>query len=171
MLSLTRTSYKMNLVEKSVCMFYYLFLTTIIVIIDQLTKYLTVQNIALHETIEFIPGFISFTYVQNSGAAWSILEGQMWFFYIITVITIAVIFYFLKTEGNTDKIFGTILVLILGGTIGNFIDRLLYKYVIDMIKTEFISFPVFNVADSFLTVGVIALFIYTIYQEKKSGKF
>lgn len=151
-------------------MVYYLSLTMIIVLVDQFTKYLTVQNIALHETIDFIPGFMSFTYLQNSGAAWSILEGQMWFFYIITTITIIVILYFLKTEGKTDKIFGTILAFVLGGTIGNFIDRLLYKYVIDMIRVEFISFPVFNVADSFLTIGVIALFIYTIYQEKKSGK-
>lgn len=167
---LSLVSCKMNKIEKSVCMFYYLSLTTIIVLIDQFTKYLTVQNIALHETIEFIPGFMSFTYLQNSGAAWSILEGQMWFFYIVTVITVIAILYFLKTEGKTDKIFGTILTLVLGGTIGNFIDRLLYKYVIDMIRVEFISFPVFNVADSFLTVGVIALFIYTFYQEKKSGK-
>lgn len=151
-------------------MVYYLMLTTILVIIDQLTKYLTVQNIALYEQVDFIPGFMSWTYIQNSGAAWSILEGQMWFFYLVTIIVTAVILYFLYTEGKRDRVFGTILAIILGGTLGNFIDRLLYRYVIDMIKVEFISFPVFNVADSFLTVGVILLFIYSLYLEKKSAK-
>lgn len=151
-------------------MVYYLTLTTILVIIDQLTKYLTVQNIALYEQVDFIPGFMSWTYIQNSGAAWSILEGQMWFFYLVTIIVTAVILYFLYTEGKRDRVFGTILAIILGGTLGNFIDRLLYRYVIDMIKVEFISFPVFNVADSFLTVGVILLFIYSLYLEKKSAK-
>lgn len=151
-------------------MFYYLSLTTILVIIDQLTKYLTVQNIALYDQVDFIPGFMSWTYIQNTGAAWSILEGQMWFFYLVTVIVSAVILYFLYTEGKKDRIFGTILAIILGGTLGNFIDRLLYQYVIDMIKVEFISFPVFNVADSFLTVGVILLFVYSLYLEKKSAK-
>ena len=130
-------------------MFYYLNLTAVLVIIDQLTKYLTVQNISLYEQIEFIPGFMSWTYIQNTGAAWSILEGQMWFFYLVTVIVSAVILYFLYTEGKRDRIYGTILAVILGGTLGNFIDRLLHQYVIDMIKVEFISFPVFNVADSF----------------------
>ena len=151
-------------------MFYYLSLTTLLVIIDQVTKYLTVQNIALYEQIEFIPGFMSWTYIQNTGAAWSILEGQMWFFYLVTIIVSGVILYFLYTEGKNDRIYGTILAIILGGTLGNFIDRLLHQYVIDMIKVEFISFPVFNVADSFLTVGVILLFIYSIYLEKKSAK-
>lgn len=138
--------------------------------IDQLTKYLTVQNIPLYEHVEFMPGFISWTYIQNTGAAWSILEGQMWFFYIVTIIVSAVLLYFLYTEGRKDRIYGTILAIILGGTLGNFIDRLLYQYVIDMIKLEFISFPVFNVADSFLTIGVILLFIYSLYLEKKSAK-
>lgn len=149
-------------------MFYYFILTTILVGIDQLTKYVTVQNLALYDQVEFIPGFLSFTYIRNDGAAWSILSGQMWFFYIITVIVVGAIIYFLYTEGKKDRIYGTILTVILGGTLGNFIDRLLYQYVIDMIKVEFISFPVFNVADSFLTVGVIALFIYSLYLEKNS---
>lgn len=151
-------------------MFYYLTLTTVLVVVDQLTKYLTVQNIALYENIDIIPGFMSFTYIRNSGAAWSILEGQMWFFYLVTIIVSAAILYFLFTEGRKDKIYGTILAVILGGTLGNFIDRLLYQYVIDMIKVEFVSFPIFNLADSFLTLGVIALFIYSIYLEKKSAE-
>lgn len=147
-------------------MFLYLIITIILVTIDQITKYLTVQNLALFEVKEMIPNFLSLTYIQNSGAAWSVLEGKMWFFYIITLIVIVFLLYYLYTEGRQNKIFGVILSVILAGTIGNFIDRLLYQYVIDMIKLEFISFPIFNVADSLLTIGVAALLFYTIYEEK-----
>lgn len=106
-------------------MFLYLVLTIILVIVDQITKYLTVQNIALFEVKEVIPNFLSFTYIQNSGAAWSLLEGKMWFFYIITLIVIGFLLYYLSTEGRKNKTFGVILSVILAGTIGNFIDRIL----------------------------------------------
>lgn len=145
----------------------YILLTTILVALDQFTKYLTVQNIELYEVKNIIPKFLSFTYVKNSGAAWSILEGQMLFFYIITSVVIVVIVYYLFTEGREDKIFGIILSIILSGTIGNFIDRLMNKYVIDMIRVEFIDFPIFNLADSFLVVGIFSLMIYTIYLERQ----
>lgn len=148
-------------------MIFYILLTTILVAIDQFSKYLTVQNIELYEIKNVIPKFLSFTYVKNSGAAWNILEGQMLFFYIITSIVIIVIVYYLITEGIEDKIFGVILSIILSWTIGNFIDRLLNKYVIDMIKVEFIDFPIFNLADSFLVVGIFSLIIYTIYLERQ----
>lgn len=149
-------------------MFLYFILTSILVIIDQITKYLTIQNIGLHEVVEIIPNVLSFTYIQNTGAAWSILEGQMWFFYIITTFVIAFLLYYLYTEGRGDKILGIILSVILAGTIGNFIDRIIFQYVVDMIKVEFINFPIFNVADMLLTVGVAALMIYTIFEEKNS---
>ena len=120
-------------------MFLYFILTTILVTIDQITKYLTVQNIGLYEIKEIIPNFLSFTYIQNSGAAWSLLEGKMWFFYIITIIVIAFLLYYLYTEGRKDKILGIILSIVLAGTIGNFIDRI-FQYVVDTIRLEFINF-------------------------------
>lgn len=147
-------------------MFLYFILTTILVTVDQITKYLTVQNIGLYEVKEVIPNFLSFTYIQNSGAAWSLLEGKMWFFYIITIIVIAFLLYYLYTEGRKDKILGIILSIVLSGTIGNFIDRLIFQYVVDMIRLEFINFPIFNVADMLLTIGVAALLIYSIYEER-----
>lgn len=146
----------------------YLILTTLLVVVDQFTKYLTVQNIELYEVIEVVPKLLSFTYIQNTGAAWSILEGQMWFFYIVTVFVIAFLLYYLYTEAKTNRILGIILSVILAGTIGNFIDRLVFQYVIDMIKVEFIKFPIFNVADMFLTVGVVVLMIYTIYEDRNT---
>lgn len=147
-------------------MFLYFILTTILVTVDQITKYLTVQNIGLYEVKEVIPNFLSFTYIQNSGAAWSLLEGKMWFFYIITIIVLAFLLYYLYTEGRKDKILGIILSIVLSGTIGNFIDRLIFQYVVDMIRLEFINFPIFNVADMLLTIGVAALLIYSIYEER-----
>lgn len=144
----------------------YLILTTILVIIDQITKYLTVENIALHEVVEVIPNILSFTYIQNSGAAFSILEGQMLFFYIITVFVIVFLLYYMYTEARDNKILGVLLSIVLAGAIGNFIDRLLYQYVIDMIQLEFVDFAIFNVADSYLSVGVFLLLIYTIFEER-----
>lgn len=158
------------ILEKSADMTLYLLLSVILVSLDQLTKYLTVQHIELYEVVDFIPNVLSFTYIRNTGAAWNILEGQMWFFYIITAIVVLVLLYHMYTEGQSDKIFGIILSVILAGAIGNFIDRLLHQYVIDMIKFEFINFPIFNLADVFLSVGVTVLFIYSIYQERNTYK-
>ena len=156
-----------KLIEKRVqIMGSYLILTTILVIIDQLTKYLTVENIASHEVVEVIPNILSFTYIQNSGAAFSILEGQMLFFYIVSMIVIAFLLYYMYTEAQNNKILGILLSIVLAGTIGNFIDRLLYQYVIDMIQLEFVNFAIFNVADMFLTVGVALLFIYTLFEDR-----
>lgn len=148
----------------------YLVFTIVLVLIDQLTKYLTVQNIALGEIVEFIPNVVSFTYLQNTGAAFSILEGQMWFFYIITILVVGFLLYYMYAEAKDNKILGYILALVLAGALGNFIDRLLLQYVVDMIKLEFIDFAIFNVADSYLTVGVILLIIYTFYEERKTNK-
>lgn len=148
----------------------YLVVSVILIIIDQLTKYFTVQNIDLYEVVEVIPNIISLTYIRNSGAAFSILEGQMWFFYIVTIIVVAGLIYYMYTEARENKVLGFLLSLILAGAIGNFIDRLFLQYVVDMIKLEFIDFAIFNVADSYLTVGVILLLIYTLYDERKTLK-
>lgn len=144
----------------------YLILTSILVVIDQVTKYLTVQNIALYEIVEVIPDIFSLTYIQNTGAAFSILEGQMWFFYLVSVVVLFFLFYYLYTEGQHQKMLGVILSIVIAGTIGNFIDRVVHQYVIDMLRLEFINFPIFNIADSYLTVGVILLFIYMFYEER-----
>ncbi|WP_423189240.1 signal peptidase II [Alkalibacterium sp. f15] len=151
-------------------MLLYYIIALIIIGIDQLTKYLTVANIPLHETREVIPSILSFTYHQNTGAAWSILEGQMIFFYIVTLIVVGVIIYYLHSYGKNDKLFAFSLSLILGGAIGNFIDRLIHQFVVDMVRLEFIDFPIFNVADMALTVGVGLMILYLILDEWKEYK-
>lgn len=148
---------------------YYL-LSFIIVLIDQVSKYLTQAYVDIGQQIEWIPGLLSITHIHNTGAAWSILEGQMWFFYIITVIVAVMIIYYMQQMKN-ERLLKTGLAFILGGAVGNFIDRLMHQYVIDMIQLDFIDFPIFNLADTALTIGVILLFIQYIFldrQEKES---
>lgn len=143
----------------------YYIIAAIIVIIDQITKFLTVQNIPLGESIEVIPGIFSLTYIQNTGAAWSILEGQMAFFYVVTIIVVIMLVYFLHKEAKGEPLFALSISFILGGALGNFIDRLHLQYVIDMFQLDFITFPIFNIADSALTIGVIIMLVYVIKDE------
>lgn len=151
-------------------MLIYYIIAAVMVAFDQWTKYLTVENIPLHETLEFIPGILSFTYIRNEGAAWSILEGQMWFFYLVTVIVLVVLFYHMQKYGKESRLFDWSLTFILAGTLGNFIDRLRLQYVVDMLQLEFIEFPIFNVADSLLTIGMILLIIYVFMDEREQKK-
>ncbi|WP_321572736.1 signal peptidase II [Enterococcus faecalis] len=150
----------------------YFLISALLVGLDQWSKYLTVQNISLGETKEFIPGFLSLTHLRNTGAAWSLLEGKMIFFYVITVIVSVVIIYLLIKNYKKSIWYSVGLSFVLAGAIGNFIDRVRLGYVVDMLQTDFMNFPIFNVADSTLMVGVICIFIYLILDEKaaKEGK-
>ena len=150
----------------------YFLISALLVGLDQWSKYLTVQNISLGETKECIPGFLSLTHLRNTGAAWSLLEGKMIFFYVITVIVSVVIIYLLIKNYKKSIWYSVGLSFVLAGAIGNFIDRVRLGYVVDMLQTDFMNFPIFNVADSTLVVGVICIFIYLILDEKaaKEGK-
>ncbi|EMQ0980805.1 signal peptidase II [Enterococcus faecalis] len=150
----------------------YFLISALLVGLDQWSKYLTVQNISLGETKEFIPGFLSLTHLRNTGAAWSLLEGKMIFFYVITVIVSVVIIYLLIKNYKKSIWYSVGLSFVLAGAIGNFIDRVRLGYVVDMLQTDFMNFPIFNVADSTLVVGVICIFIYLNLDEKaaKEGK-
>lgn len=136
----------------------------ILTICDQLLKSWVTSSIILGGSKQLIPGIIELTNLRNSGAAWSIFEGQQTFFTIITIIAIIVIGYFIwQYRKNIPMLIG--LSLIMAGTIGNFIDRLRQGYVVDMFETTFINFPIFNIADMCLTIGVIWLII-CILKEK-----
>ena len=138
---------------------------------DQITKYLTVANIALHQKVAFIPGFLGFTYLQNTGAAFSSFEGMQWLFALIFVVFTAGICYeyFKKPMGFTGFERWCI-AAIYGGGLGNMIDRLRLGYVVDMIETQFMDFPVFNVADCFITCGVILLVVHMAFFNKAFWK-
>lgn len=136
----------------------------ILTICDQLLKYWVASSIVLGGSTQLIPGIIELTNLRNSGAAWSLFEGQQTFFTIITIVAIIVIGYFIwQYRKNVPMLIG--LSLIMAGTIGNFIDRLRQGYVVDMFETTFINFPIFNIADMCLTIGVIWLII-CILREK-----
>jgi len=136
----------------------YLLFSAAIVVADQITKYLTVANIALYEDVPFIPGLLQLTYVQNTGAAFSSFEGQQWLFAIIFVVFTVLVFreYFKKSMAFT-KLEWWCIFAIYGGGLGNMIDRVRLGYVVDMIETTFMEFPVFNVADCFITCGCVLL--------------
>ena len=152
----------------------YLFMTLFaagIVAVDQLTKYLVLENIALHSQVDFIPGFLSFTYVRNPGAAFSSFLGAQWLFAIIFVLfTVAIIWEFSGKRWPFTDFERWLIVAIYGGGIGNMIDRFRFGYVVDMIETAFIDFPVFNVADCFITCGCILLLAHLFLINKDFWK-
>ncbi|MBT2216918.1 lipoprotein signal peptidase [Virgibacillus dakarensis] len=153
-------------------MYWYYLLAVVVIGIDQLTKWIIVKNMELYEQITVIKDFFYITSHRNTGAAWGILEGQMIFFYIITVVVIIGVVYYMQKFGKDSILLAVSLSLILGGAIGNFIDRLFRQEVVDFL--DFIifgyDFPIFNVADSALTVGVILVLIATFLDEKRKGK-
>ncbi|WP_283112379.1 signal peptidase II [Lactobacillus gallinarum] len=150
--------------------FLYLFISLFVVLADQGLKNYIVSNYTVGEVHQIIPEILSFNYLQNDGAAWNILTGQMWLFYAISVIAIAVCLYFLFNKKYKNALFDVGLALVLGGIIGNFIDRLHLKYVVDMLQLDFINFNIFNIADSAITTGVLIIFIYLIFFADKDDK-
>lgn len=143
-----------------------------VIALDQWTKWLIVKNMEIGESIEIINGFLYITSHRNKGAAWGILQNQMVFFYMITIIVVVAIIYYMQKYAKQNAMFAIALSLMLGGAIGNFIDRLFRKEVVDFIHTYIFgyNFPIFNIADSSLTIGVILLFIYFLFFEEKKQK-
>lgn len=150
---------------------YYLF-ALIVIGIDQLTKWFVIQKMELYESIPVIDNFFYITSHRNAGAAWGILQGQMMFFYIITTVVIIGLVYYMEKYARDNKLTAISLSLLLGGAIGNFIDRLLRQEVVDFLDVMIFTydFPIFNVADSSLVIGVILIFIAMIMEEKNKGK-
>lgn len=136
----------------------------ILVILDQMSKYWIVSNISQGEIKPFLPGIFSLTYLQNYGAAFSILQNQQMFFLVITICFIGfAINFFIKSKDH--QVFTrTGILLIIAGGVGNFIDRLRLGYVVDMINLDFMDFAIFNLADSYLSVGVLILF-FALWKE------
>lgn len=149
--------------------FYYL-IAIFIIILDQVTKWMIVTKMYLGESIPIIEDFLYITSHRNRGAAWGILQGQMWFFYVITAIVIIAIIYYMQKEAKGKWLLGVSLAFMLGGAIGNFIDRLLRKEVVDFIHTYILNynFPVFNIADSALVIGVVLLMIQMLRDERET---
>ena len=131
--------------------------------VDQFTKYLVVANIPLYGDVPFLPGILRLTYVQNTGAAFSIFQGMQWLFLLIfIVLTLLIVWEYFKKPMPFTKLERWCIAAIYGGGLGNMIDRVRLGYVVDMIETQFMDFPVFNVADCFITCGCIALLVHLV---------
>ena len=140
----------------------------VFLVIDQITKYLAVAFLQGNPSIHLIGNFLRFTYVENRGAAFGILQNQRMFFIISTVILVAFLTYLLVFNKKVTNATKLTLSLILSGAIGNFIDRFRLGYVIDFVDVRFgnfYDFPVFNIADSCLVVGVIFLVILVLFNK------
>lgn len=137
----------------------------LLILLDQAVKGYVVKEIPLGGMRRFIPKVVSLTYLKNSGAAFSILENQQWFFTIITLIAMGAAFVYLyrQIKGSLWLLLG--LTLIISGGIGNFIDRLRQGFVVDMFHLDFMNFAIFNVADIYLSIGVGLLLIYLLREE------
>ncbi|MBO3080694.1 signal peptidase II [Mammaliicoccus sciuri] len=141
----------------------------ILIAIDQLTKFLIVKSLEVGESIKVISNFLYITSHRNQGAAWGILQGKMWLFYIVTIVVLVILFMFFKNEGYGRPDVQLGLSLLIAGSIGNFIDRLFRGEVVDFVDTYIFSynFPIFNVADAALTLGVIVLIIVILFEGKE----
>ena len=142
-----------------------------VVAADQITKYFVVQQIPLHTQVPVIEGLFHLTYVQNDGAAFSILQGQQWLFTVLfVVLTLAVVWEFWHKNMPFTSFDRWCIALIWAGGLGNMIDRVRLGYVVDMIEVDFMTFPVFNVADCFISCGCIALLISLVFFNRRFWK-
>lgn len=142
----------------------YIIIIVLGIILDRLTK-----NYAINNLIEnpYNGTLFNFTYLENRGAAFGILQDRRIFFIILTLaIVCALVYYFLKNYKTNPKVLNIALAMIISGAIGNFYDRLFQGYVVDFIEFAFVNFPVFNIADIFVTIGSILLIIYMIVAEE-----
>ncbi|MFB5266230.1 signal peptidase II [Paenibacillus enshidis] len=150
-------------------MIYYV-VAFIVFLLDQGTKYLIATRMELGETIPVIGSFFQITSHRNQGAAFGILQGQRELFIVITVVVvIAIIWYLRKTVRNGQKLLPFGLSLVLGGAIGNFLDRAIAGEVVDFARFNFGSytFPIFNIADSAIVVGVAIIILDTLLESRR----
>ena len=155
-------------------MYKYYGLAAFAILLDQWTKWLIVKNMEYGERISVWDPWLGILSHRNRGAAWGMLEGQMWLFTIVTVGVIIAIIYFYHKEAKGKPIFQVGLMLLLGGAIGNFIDRLFRGEVVDFVDVLIpvinYHFPIFNIADAALTVAVVVIMIGLIIEDKKEKK-
>ena len=142
-----------------------------IVALDQWTKLLVVAQIPIHGHVDAIPGLFHLTYVQNTGAAFSMFEGMQWLFALVFVaFTVMILWEYRNKQMHFSNFERWMIAAVYGGGLGNMIDRLRLGYVVDMIKVDFMEFPVFNVADCFITCGCAALIVSLVLFNKEFWK-
>lgn len=154
----------------------YFVVAFIVLLIDQVTKWIVIKQMAIGQSIPVIEGFLYFTSHRNAGAAFGILQNQRLFFIIVTVLVVIGVVYYLLKVRHEKTLLSWALALILGGALGNFVDRLLMGEVVDFIDVKiaigqfFYNYPIFNIADSALVIGVILIFIEAIRESINERK-
>jgi signal peptidase II len=150
----------------------WLWLSLVVVVLDQATKFLVTRFFDLYERVEVLPPVLDFTLLHNTGAAFSLLANapgwQRWFFIgLAGAVSVLLVVWIWRTPRG-EKLLPLALALILGGAIGNVIDRILHGYVVDFIHAHWgdAYFPAFNIADSAITIGA-ALLILDAFREKR----
>lgn len=141
----------------------------ILVIFDQFTKYLAVSHLAGREARVLIPGILELRYLENNGAAFSMLQNQQWFFYILTAVFLIFAIWLMRRIPQNTSAFNPLLwslAILCAGAVGNLIDRIMHRYVVDFIYFSVINFPIFNVADIYVTISVILLIILVLFHYK-----
>ena len=145
------------------------YVTCLVLLLDQIVKIIVNNCMSLYDEIKLIPNFFSIYYVKNTGAAFSILEDNTTFLIILTIIFILIVHRYIKNEKDMTKLSSISFGLLLGGMFGNLIDRILHAGVIDYLSFEFFGygFPVFNIADIGITVGVFLMLIEMLLEKKR----
>lgn len=145
---------------------YAIILIIVGIFVDQITKIISFRNFELNRDYKCLPGLFRITLVKNEGGAWGIFSGKLWFLIIITLVAMAFFVYLAKYfDFKENTIFSAAYILIVTGTLGNFIDRIYLGYVRDFLTFDFFSFPSFNFADMCLTFGVVLLCFDIIFGE------
>ena len=148
----------------------YALLAAALVALDQLVKYLVVQNIPLGHHVPFLPYTLDLPYVQNTGAAFSLFNEHTWILTLISLVMSVILAVALVKKFFRHPLGRVCLALLLAGAVGNLIDRLFFGFVTDMFQTTFISFAVFNVADICVVLGGIAFCVYFLFFYDKLEK-
>lgn len=136
---------------------------------DQFTKFIIKSKFELYESKDVIKNIFSITYIQNKGAAWGVMQGRRIFFLILTFLVVIGCFYILFNIINNRKylMLTVSVVILISGAIGNMIDRIKYGYVIDFFDFKLIDFPVFNVADIYVTLSMFFILFLLIFKFKE----
>jgi signal peptidase II len=145
-----------------------IYISIILLLIDQISKLLVVKLIDINSSIELIKNFFYLTYTHNTGAAFSILTGKRILLILIAVIILIVIFNYLRKNKIESKVEKIAFSLIIGGSVGNLLDRIVRGYVIDFLDFKIFgyNFPIFNLADTFIVIGVLLLLIITLTRKE-----
>lgn len=150
-------------------------ISLLLIVIDQIVKILVINKMALQQSITIINNFFNITYVRNTGAAWSILSGNVLLLIMISVLALITIYYYLIKDKDLNKIDIVSYSMLIGGIIGNLIDRIVHGYVIDYLDFKIFNynFPIFNIADTLIVISIIIIGISLIvgeYREQNRNK-